>query len=629
MKKIVCLLLSLLIVAVGALAVSAAAPFGVDIAGDEVVTAGSTVSYEVTVNRIGLEVGLIGGDFTVTYDTDFFTFDSISSKSIEGWNMDSRTNEAGIVELHPAFAFDDDDAAGHAVKTDGTISYTIKFKVLSQSEKTETTISVSSGEGNDVNLNPVEGADLGSLKVSLKQKLATPTGLVWNEGVASWDAVENASGYSVQAYQNGTAVGDAAASSETSYDFTGVLTAGGKYTFTVTAVSDSLAFESSAESAQSSGFYTVVGTLTAPRLRLESDVNNGGLTYAITDTNPAGTVSQYVIQLFESGSSEVAAELHVDRLTGSIPCENGVEAGKKYAATVLAVTSDADDNTSSAPSDKTAAATAAERVTKLQIVTSPKLDYTEGQALDLSAFTVAVTYQSGRTENVSFADFASHNLTVSIANGTVLSQSDSGKAVTVSFGNTASATTANLTVTDNACRHNGAKHTDRKDPTCGEAGYENTICDICGTVLSSTVLNATGEHEFGEWETIFEPTATMRGVRRRVCAVCGVVENDTIPMLDVQTDTSPVSTGPETTPAVTEPASPSTGTGAVTTPSETEPPQTRDLDDLSRVFLIVVIVIFAIIMLLMIGWVVINHRNAKLRAQRAASNRNRRPTNRR
>ena len=121
----------------------------------------------------------------------------------------------------------------------------------------------------------------------------------------------------------------------------------------------------------------------------------------------------------------------------------------------------------------------------------------------------------------------------------------------------------------------------------------------------------------------------MRGVRRRVCAVCGVVENDTIPMLDVQTDTSPVSTGPETTPAVTEPASPSTGTGAVTTPSETEPPQTRDLDDLSRVFLIVVIVIFAIIMLLMIGWVVINHRNAKLRAQRAASNRNRRPTNRR
>ena len=73
-------------------------------------------------------------------------------------------------------------------------------------------------------------------------------------------------------------------------------------------------------------------------------------------------------------------------------------------------------------------------------------------------------------------------------------------------------------------------------PTCGDDG--NTAyyrCTICGKYFSdetceheipaaSTVIPATGNHSYGEWETVTEPGCMTSGVEKRVCTVCGATE---------------------------------------------------------------------------------------------------------
>lgn len=67
------------------------------------------------------------------------------------------------------------------------------------------------------------------------------------------------------------------------------------------------------------------------------------------------------------------------------------------------------------------------------------------------------------------------------------------------------------------CEHKNT-HTEHKDSTCTEEGYDKIICDICTEEISVTVLPV-AEHTY---ETITtEPTCTDNGFVTCVCKVCG------------------------------------------------------------------------------------------------------------
>ena len=63
----------------------------------------------------------------------------------------------------------------------------------------------------------------------------------------------------------------------------------------------------------------------------------------------------------------------------------------------------------------------------------------------------------------------------------------------------------------------------RVEPTHVEDGSVSEVCTVCGEVISSTVLPATG-HTFGEWEETKAPTCTEPGEETRTCS-CGATES--------------------------------------------------------------------------------------------------------
>jgi len=70
----------------------------------------------------------------------------------------------------------------------------------------------------------------------------------------------------------------------------------------------------------------------------------------------------------------------------------------------------------------------------MTIRTQPKLSYTEGDMLDLSALEVTLTYDdSFKPENVKFSDFALRNIIVSPPNGAPLYQSHNNQQIIVSY----------------------------------------------------------------------------------------------------------------------------------------------------------------------------------------------------
>ena len=142
--------------------------------------------------------------------------------------------------------------------------------------------------------------------------LPAPTNADWNDAVlgkASWNAVEYASGYSIQLYKDGTALGSAVTVTETNYTFTipeppeedadgtapsptppdNAITEAGAYSFCVTALGDGTDYSSSvaAESARHLSSITVEsnknGTITASaryavsgtEITLTGDPNSG------------------------------------------------------------------------------------------------------------------------------------------------------------------------------------------------------------------------------------------------------------------------------------------------------------------------------------------------------------------
>lgn len=66
------------------------------------------------------------------------------------------------------------------------------------------------------------------------------------------------------------------------------------------------------------------------------------------------------------------------------------------------------------------------------------------------------------------------------------------------------------------CDHTST-HTEHKDSTCTEQGYDKKICDICGAILSSSVLPFSHNYI----STVTPPTCTQKGYTVYVCSICG------------------------------------------------------------------------------------------------------------
>ena len=619
MKKIALFICTLILAAAVAFAVSAGdAKFTVELTGPEVVNAGKTVDYVLTVKGIKLTNGILGLDLAVNYDTEVFELADVKTTQPSSWTTEVNKKTAGTVRLT---AIETSANKDNAVKKDGVLKFTISLKVKGNATKTSdislSTVECTTWELNDkgeVELNPDTGT-ANRLTVKIRKALAAPSPVSFDNGVAKWSAVENADSYSVQIYKDGKESGSPVSAKGTEYDFSKKLTSGGSYCFTVVAVSDKPEYGDSEESAKSAS-YTVKGKLAAPKIVLSPDYENGGLKYQITDTNPDGSVAQYVIEIY-SGKNKLA-DYEAAGKAGNLPCDTHIKAGTAYTAKVSAVAENDKLYSDSDSSAASAAAKAAAKIKNITIKTLPKLSYVDGEKLDLSALVVTVNYESGH-EDVKFADFEEFGLETSIANGKKLSVSDTGKTIVISFADKFTATTTALTVTTNECTHEKT-HMEQKAPSCGEDGWERTICDKCNAVIAEKVLPATGEHQYGDWEIKAEPTAELKGVKERICSVCGQKQTEEIPA----TGSSATDTG--TNPGTT--SGNGSGNGSANPPT-TDPAVTTGgnkgqgkITDLGRAFLIILIVLFSLIVLFLVGSVYLESRRNKARRARRGGNPN-------
>lgn len=625
MKKIALFICTLILAAAVAFAVSADdAKFTVELTGPEVVNAGKTVDYVLTVKGIKLTNGILGLDLAVNYDTEVFELADVKTTQPSSWETIPNKKTAGTVVLRAYYTgseYDPDLLKNNAVKKDGALKFTISLKVKGNATKTSdislSTVECTTWELNnegDVELNPRPGT-ANRLTVKIRKALAAPSPVSFDNGVAKWSAVENADSYSVQIYKDGKESGSPVSAKRTEYDFSKKLTSGGSYCFTVVAVSDKPEYGDSEESAKSAS-YTVKGKLAAPKIVLSPDYENGGLKYQITDTNPDGSVAQYVIEIY-SGKNKLA-DYEAAGKAGNLPCDTHIKAGTAYTAKVSAVAKNDKLYSDSDSSAASAAAKAAAKIKNITIKTLPKLSYVDGEKLDLSALVVTVNYESGH-EDVKFADFEEFGLETSIANGKKLSVADTGKTIVISFADKFTATTTALTVTTNECTHEKT-HMEQKAPSCGENGWERTICDKCNAVIAEKVLPATGEHQYGDWEIKAEPTAELKGVKERICSVCGQKQTEEIPA----TGSSATDTG--TNPGTT--SGNGSGNGSANPPT-TDPAVTTGgnkgqgkITDLGRAFLIILIVLFSLIVLFLVGSVYLESRRNKARRARRGGNPN-------
>lgn len=76
-----------------------------------------------------------------------------------------------------------------------------------------------------------------------------------------------------------------------------------------------------------------------------------------------------------------------------------------------------------------------DNITKIEVKTQPKLDYTEDDNLNLSELEVTLTDNQGLTEDVAFEKFVNYGLTVTPANDTLLAVADNGNKIKITKEN--------------------------------------------------------------------------------------------------------------------------------------------------------------------------------------------------
>ena len=80
-----------------------------------------------------------------------------------------------------------------------------------------------------------------------------------------------------------------------------------------------------------------------------------------------------------------------------------------------------------------------------------------------------------------------------------------------------SSNSGTIPVTINYICDHTSTHTEHKDSTCNEHGYDKVICDICGATISTTELPF--KHDYVA--TVTDPTCTEQGYTTYTCSLCG------------------------------------------------------------------------------------------------------------
>ena len=84
------------------------------------------------------------------------------------------------------------------------------------------------------------------------------------------------------------------------------------------------------------------------------------------------------------------------------------------------------------------------------------------------------------------------------------------------------------------CYYRECNHIEKiefKAPTCTEAGYEKTVCTVCGKTLENNIIEALGHDLSGEYTVIKKGSCTENGIQALSCARCGkkIVDEAVIP----------------------------------------------------------------------------------------------------
>ncbi len=621
MKKLTLLLVTCLLILVSVFTVTAADEkfeMTIKVEGNvEAVSVGSEVKITVSCDNITDKSGLMTLDAVLEYDTDVFELKdgSVKADELSDWTVEV-TPSSGKLTL---FATDDTNEGDAPVKESGEIKFSATFKVKDSAKKSSN-ITITPTDALSADYESISGKSA-SVTLKIKQRLSAPKNPTFTDGLAKWDAVENADSYIIQLYKDGKEYGDQVSTDKTEYNFASTIKEGGKYSFRVTADSEKAEFDPSEESAQST-FYTKKGTLTAPSITVAPDYENGGIKYQITDKNADSTVSQYIIEVYEKGSQTpvISGGISTSKKADNIKLgSDALTAGKEYCVTVAALAEDSDTYTDSQVSALSASAKAVVKAKSIEIKTQPKLEYVEGEKLNLSEMVVVITLDDGTAIEAKFADFGDYGLYASLDDDVVLSIKDHNeKKITVKLGDI-SAATSSLSVQTSTCAHTETKK-EHLDPTCGKEGYDRVVCTKCNVIVSSTPIPVSGEHTYSEWLITVQPTPNFAGQQRRICSVCNKVDEEIIPPLSDSSDTTDGNTSSDT-------AADTTDNDVTTTPQQgddTDVGKPSGMSDLSKVFLIILIVVFSLILIFIVGAVWLENRKNKARRSRRENNRNRR-----
>lgn len=643
MKKFLILIMLGCIIMLGAFAVNAEEnDFTVDITGDSVVAAGSEVSYTVSVNNIKVEGGLASVEVLIHYDTEFFDASTIKTEKakIDGWEVIVLTKTEGKITFR-AYSEMDEDGNLTGITENGKINFVFTMKVLSDAKEADgdeiyvDTDTENNTYGGDKLTNYVTNVGCGKLSISLFKALSAPTSLTFDEnGVASWDAVENATSYIVQLYKNGKKYSEIEKTENTSFDFMSKIKEnyGADFTFSVKAVSTEAVYSDSPEAKlDDAKAYKHRGVLQKPELNVSVDRLKGTVSYKITDNNPDGTVGSYILRIYAKGENEVIHEITgitSESMSGNIDFD--FEGGKEYDITAEAVTANGSENGNSSSPESIKMTVKADNVTGIKITKNPLLSYVEGETLNLSSMVVTITFASSDDLNVSQKNFSKYSITTSLKHGADLTLSMNGKEITVKMGSFEAKEKLVLEIESAECKHTKTED-EHLDPTCGVNGYDRTVCSLCGETISETVLDATEEHEFTPWEWLFEPTQGIDGVRQRRCLSCGKSIEEQVPY-EAWVGTSTDTTEPEdTTPEETKQPE-TTQSEEETTKASEKGSSFGALGNVGKIFLFALLGIFIIIVLFIVIAIWTESRRNKRRRAAARANRNnsyRNNTNRR
>ena len=589
--------------------------FSVKVLGNEFASAGNEINYSIIIGDVIADKNFRAFSISLTYDTNFFEYVSFavdeSATTVSGWDFKGFSHDNGTIVLNiideGMFSSTEVD---NSLVTGKSIVYNLKLKIKSDSSESGE-IKVDYAKGG-VTI-PTDNGACGSFTAKLIKKLSTPSGLTFDGKNAKWDAVENASGYSVQLYKDGEKLGNAVKCSSTSYNFVTDIekNLGGAYSFTVMATSTNSEYGDSDTATSEDTNFT--GKLLPPEIELKVDKIKGNVTFKITDPNESDTVNAYIIKIYDG--NEVFKEITSTNKSGTI---EGLTFGKEFNVTVTANSASSDNqatgNAHSNESDKEKLKT--DGIVGIKVSKKPNLSYTEGDTLDLSSMEITVDFAVASDVKVKKNKFSEYGITVTPKHGSDITLSMNGKTLTVTCGDLTADTELTLEVKPAECPH-GSTLNEHLDATCGADGFDRTICSLCGETVTETILPATGEHEYGEWEWKSKPTAAIDGVRERKCAKCEGVEIDQVTYAEYIAMTSMDT-------SETEPIE--------TTPEETTKPETETTDkpnrnnalggigDLGKIFLFALIAILVVIVLFIVGAIYVESRQNKRRKSRARTN---------